>query len=100
MKITTLRFHTLNCTKMILFSGIFLAACISLAACSKQSDIKTIKWREEVKLADGQVIIAERSEDYRNVYAGGDANGWHFEHTRIKVMLGSIRKEIVWEGTL
>jgi hypothetical protein len=77
--------------------SIFFAALLPLAACSQ---IKTITWREEVQLFNGQVVIAERTADFRNVYAGGGDNGYFFQHERIKVTLPSLNKEVTWDGGL
>src|ERR1039457_2516019 len=74
-----------------------LVALIPLAACSQ---MKTITWREQVKLSDGQIIVVERTATFRNVYAGGTGNGWLFQRERIKAVLPPLNKEVVWEGGL
>jgi len=68
-----------------------------LTGCSQQ---KSITWREEVKLSNGQIIVAERSADFRNVYAGGSGNGWLFQHARIKATLPPLNKVVMWDGSL
>jgi hypothetical protein len=75
----------------------FLAVLIPLTACSQ---MKTITWREEVKLTNGQIVVAERTAEFRNVYAGGTGNGWLFQHESIKAVLPPLNKEVVWEGGL
>lgn len=75
----------------------FLAALTALTACSQR---KSITWREEVKQSNGQIIVVERTAEFRNVYAGGSGNGWLFQHERIKAVLPSLNKQVVWEGGL
>jgi hypothetical protein len=77
--------------------GLLLMAVIPLTACSQ---MKTITWKEEVKLLSGQVIVVERSEDFRQVYAGGGGPGWLFQYERIRTTLPRIKGEIAWEGRL
>jgi hypothetical protein len=77
--------------------SLFLAVLIPLTACSQ---MKTITWREEVKLTNGQIVVVERTAKFRNVYAGGTSNGWLFQHASIKAVLPPLNKEVVWEGGL
>jgi hypothetical protein len=78
-----------------LFQFLFITGLLmNLAACSPKT--KTLKWREEVKLASGQVIMAERQKDYRSVYNGNN-KGWHFEYEHLKAVLPPNRS-VSWEG--
>jgi hypothetical protein len=76
--------------------GLLLMAVTPLMA---YSQMKTITWKEEVKLTNGQVIIVERSEDYRQVYAGGGGPGWLFQYERIRTTLPP-NGEIAWDARL
>jgi hypothetical protein len=61
--------------------------------------MKTINWKEEVRLIGGQTIVVERSQDYRRVYSGGPFRpGWLREQERLNATLQSPRREIKWEG--
>jgi hypothetical protein len=74
---------------------------IPFAACSQSNNSKTITWREETKLSGGQIVIVDRSNDFRsNVYAGGGDVGLLFQRARIKAVMPPLNKEVMWEGTL
>ena len=77
--------------------GLLLMAVTPLMACSQ---MKTVNWKEEVKLTNGQVIVVERSEDYRQVYAGGGGPGWLFQYERLRTTLPLPNGEIAWDGRL
>jgi hypothetical protein len=63
--------------------------------------MKTVNWKEETKLTTGQVIIVERSQDYRSVYSGGAYRpGWLFDYERIRARFPSPSGVITWEGRL
>lgn len=70
---------------------------IPMAACAQS---KSITWREEVKLSNGQIIVAERTDDFKDVYAGGSGNGLLFQHGLIRATLPPLNKEVTWEGSL
>ncbi len=70
---------------------------LPLAACSQA---KTVTWREEVKLANGQTIVVRRSQDYRRVYAGGGGPGWLFDYERVSATFAPSRIDVSWEGRL
>lgn len=70
---------------------------LPLAACSQS---KNVTWREEVKLANGQVIVVRRSQDYRRAYAGGGGPGWLFDYERVTATLPTSHVDVSWEGRL
>jgi len=73
-----------------------LVGVVPLGACAQG---KTVKWKEEVKLASGAVIVVDRSQNYRQVYSGGPFRpGWLRENERVSASLQSPRREIKWEG--
>ena len=47
--------------KLLLLLGCFTAA----SACSSKIQTTTIRWREEVKLENGETVIASQAEEYR-----------------------------------
>ena len=67
-----------------------------LAACS---NMKTISWREEVRLHTGQVIMVDRTENYRPVSVDF-RSGWMFDTETIKAHFPSPVGEITWSGIL
>lgn len=70
---------------------------MSLNACS--SGLKSITWREEVKLTNGQVIILEHEVDYLKMF-NGNSMGYQFQHEHLHAVLPPANKEIVWDGNL
>jgi len=73
---------------------------IALMPLSAYSQMKTVKWKEEVRLTNGQMIIVERAQDYRYGYAGGGRPGWLFDYARIRGTFPPPNGEIAWEGRL
>lgn len=96
-KISTLNAFALLKKRLCQLLGLLLMALTPLMACSQ---MKTITWKEEVKLTNGQVIVVERSEDYRQVYAGGGGPGWLFHYERIRTTLPAPNGEIAWDARL
>ena len=68
-----------------------------LAACS---NMKTISWREQVRLHSGQVITVDRSEKFRSVYSGGPGPGWLFQNERLTAHFPKPIGDITWNGIL
>lgn len=70
-----------------------------LTACSEE-DMKTVKWREEVKLASGQIIIAEQTETYRTEQAA-QRLGTLLNSYRIQATFPApISTTVYWDGHL
>ena len=98
MKIVTSVMYFSSCAKCLFQLCAFcLAILIPLTACS---DMKTINWREEVKLSSGQIIIVERSQDYRLVGEPGAGTGWLFDYAHIRAVLPIRNVDVMWEGRL
>ena len=68
-----------------------------LAACS---NTKTVSWREDVKLHDGQVITVDRSEQYRKIYNGGPGLSWLFTAERFQAHFPIPIGDVTWSGPL
>lgn len=81
---------------LILFAA--LAMTLPLTACSQAK--KTVEWKEQVKLANGQTIVVRRSQDYLYGYAGGGRPGWLFDYERMRATFASSGAEIAWQGRL
>ncbi len=81
---------------LLLVLAVFMTL-LPLAACSQA---KTVTWREEAKLTNGQVIVVRRAQDYRRVYAGGGGPGWLFDHERVSATFPPSRVDVTWEGRL
>ena len=62
--------------------------------------MKTISWREQVRLHSGQVISVERSEQYRMVYNGGPGLSWLFTAEHFQAHLPAPIGEVAWTGAL
>jgi hypothetical protein len=78
---------------------IFFAVLPALVGCST----KEVEWKEEVRLATGQVIIAERTDRYKRVMdvGAGFQRGWLYQTGRVKAELPPpISRTVEWEGTL
>ena len=88
--------HVTSARRLAQLCGLCFAFLLPLTACSQ---MKTIKWKEEVRLASGQVIIVQRAEDYRLVMEGL-STGWLFNYERIRTTLSVTSKEVAWEGRL
>ena len=76
-----------------------IAICGPLTACAE--NIKTFKWREEVRLSNGQVIVVERNQEYK--LTGGEPfhTAWQFGRERIQATFSTtIPTTVVWEGGL
>ena len=94
-------FLDLNCVRtnfrrlaqLLALCAVFVAP---LAACS---NMKTISWREEVRLHTGQVIMVDRAENYRLV-SEGLRSGWLFDTETIKAHFPPPVGEITWSGIL
>jgi len=95
--VTSVMRYSVYAKRLFQLCAFCLAILTPLTACS---DMKTIKWREEVKLASGQMIIVERAEDYRLVGEPGAGTGWLFDYERIRTVLPPLSGEIAWEGRL
>lgn len=64
---------------------------------------KEVEWKEEVRLATGQIIIAERTDQYKRVMdvGAGFQSGWLYQTGRVKAELPApISRTVEWEGTL
>ena len=70
---------------------------MSLSSCFSSS--KNITWREETKLANGQMVIVEQSIDFRSAFNGA-GTGWTAVDSRLKVVLPPKNQEVVWDGRL
>ena len=98
MKIVTSVMHYSSYAKRLFQLCAFCLAILTpLMACS---DTKTINWREEVKLSNGQVIVVQRSEEYRLV--GEDiVSRWLFSRENIEAILPTpTSTKVVWDGRL
>ena len=62
MKFGISAMHATSAKRLAQLCGLCLAFLLPLTACSQ---MKSIKWKEEVRLASGRVIIVQRTEDYR-----------------------------------
>ena len=85
-----------------LFPMLIVATFVSLTACGlgHQDDLKTIKWREELLLSNGQIIVADLSETYRTQEAAMRI-GQLFDSYKIEVSIPSATlTTVVWEGRL
>lgn len=68
-----------------------------LAACS---NTKTIQWREQVKLHNGQVIVVDRAQVYHKVW-GDFQSGWFLDKASIRATFPtSPPTTVAWEGPL
>lgn len=76
-----------------------LAMLGPLAACAEE-DMKTYKWREEVKLSNGNVIVADQMETFRTkeeaLRRGALLNNYRIEAT----FPAPASTTVVWEGHL
>lgn len=78
---------------LIGFTATFFSGCSA----------KEIQWKEEVRLATGQIIIAERTDRYKRVLdvGAGFQSGWLYQTGRVRVELPApISRTVEWEGTL
>ena len=74
---------------------------LSHTACAATPAIKTVEWKEEVKLNTGQIIIVERTQNYRSVSEPGAGTGWLFDKERIRATFGvAPGTSVTWEGVL
>ena len=94
-------FLDLNCVRtsfrrLAQILAICSAFVAPLAACS---NMKTISWREEVRLHTGQIIMVDRTENYRLV-SEGLRSGWLFDTETIKAHFPPPVGEITWSGIL
>lgn len=80
--------------QLLALCSVFIAP---LAACS---NMKTVSWREEVRLHTGQVITVDRSETFRMVYSGGPGPGWLFQSERITAHFPPPIGDVTWSGIL
>jgi hypothetical protein len=80
------------------------AACallfVCVVGCATGPQTKTVEWREEVQLGNGERVIAHRSQRYRLVSEPGAGSGWLFASGRLEVLLRSSAGLVAWEGTL
>ena len=74
-----------------------------VAASGGCSRYKDVQWTEEVRLSNGQVVVAERTDRYRRVMDAGAGFevGWLYERGSVKASLPApIGQTAHWEGTL
>ena len=83
------------------FRVFFGLMCLPImGACSSE---RQFQWTEDVKLSDGQMIVVQRSEEYRRVMdvGAGFQRGWLFQKAGISAELPApISRKVVWEGSL
>ena len=91
--------HSLNYVgRLLQLCELCLAILVPLTACAE--DMKTIQWREEVKLSNGQIIIADQTEEYRTKEEALRV-GALFNNYRIQAIFPApISKTVIWEGHL
>lgn len=86
--------YRLHCS--LLLAGLVVAS----AGCSRYKDVQ---WTEEVRLSNGQIVIAEREDRYRRVMDAGAGFqvGWLYERGSVRTSLPApIGQTVQWEGTL
>jgi hypothetical protein len=71
-----------------------------LALVSTCASAKEIRWKEQVRLSNGDLIVVERGETLRSVYSGGPLRpGWLFDEAWLKAELPGVG-ETAWRGAL
>ncbi len=71
-------------------------ALLPLSACSQ---MKTVQWSEEVRLANGKIIVATRQAQYHLTGAPGFGTGWSFDKGSLQVQAESLGdRDLAWEG--
>lgn len=80
------------------FWAMVTAMTICSAGCSPST--KEVNWKEETRLANGSIIVVERTQTYRRVSEPGAGSGWLFDHAEITAQPPGQSASIRWEGAV
>lgn len=80
--------------------GMLCALAALQSACAATPVVKTVEWREEVKLSN-QVIVLKRSITYREVSEPGRGSGWLADTERVEAKFEvTTERQTTWEARL